>query len=61
LSISLAGLLLPFGLGIAVSYGIYENLGNKAVPFSSFMLFTGTAMAITVENMISPHKKKKKI
>jgi hypothetical protein len=45
----------PFGLGAAVSVGLYklENEGN--VPFSSFVLFLGVAMAITVSYFITIH------
>jgi Kef-type K+ transport system membrane component KefB len=51
LVISVAGIILPFCLGLGVSYGMYHyllvpNLNN--IPFTSFMLFTGVAMAITV-------------
>uniref|UniRef100_A0A914W636 Cation/H+ exchanger domain-containing protein n=1 Tax=Plectus sambesii TaxID=2011161 RepID=A0A914W636_9BILA len=50
LSISLAGIILPFCLGLGVSYGMYHYLlipNTNNVPFTSFMLFTGVAMAIT--------------
>ncbi|KAJ1929479.1 K(+)/H(+) antiporter, partial [Tieghemiomyces parasiticus] len=46
--ISLAGMALPFGSGIGVSYALYQLLGtDHDVPFSSFLLFLGVAMAIT--------------
>jgi Kef-type K+ transport system membrane component KefB len=46
--ISLSGLLIPFGLGAAVSYGIYKNFINTvAVSYGHFLLFTGVAMSIT--------------
>ncbi|KAI8148858.1 Sodium/hydrogen exchanger family-domain-containing protein [Fennellomyces sp. T-0311] len=47
LSISLAGMALPFGLGVAVSVGLYKLQDDPDVPFSSFMLFLGVALAIT--------------
>ncbi|KAI9275847.1 Sodium/hydrogen exchanger family-domain-containing protein [Phascolomyces articulosus] len=47
LSIALAGMALPFGLGIAVSVGLYKLQNDDSVPFSSFMLFLGVALAIT--------------
>ncbi|KAL7751075.1 K(+)/H(+) antiporter [Sorochytrium milnesiophthora] len=48
LAISLAGMILPFGAGIAVSFVLYEKLmPNTTVPFSSFLLFLGVAMSIT--------------
>ncbi|PWN47475.1 hypothetical protein IE53DRAFT_248687 [Violaceomyces palustris] len=46
--ISVAGMVLPFGLGAAVSVGIYNDLINKEnVSLGHFILFTGVAMAIT--------------
>ncbi len=48
LVISAAGMILPFGLGAAVSWGIYRNLlSDGTIPFTSFLLFTGCAMSIT--------------
>ncbi|CAG8716243.1 12480_t:CDS:2, partial [Dentiscutata erythropus] len=48
LTISAAGICLPFTLGIGVSYGLYQSLNsNNNVPFSSFMLFICVAMSIT--------------
>ncbi|KAN0063892.1 K(+)/H(+) antiporter [Thecaphora frezii] len=47
-AISVLGLILPFGLGAAVSVGIYNEFINKdSVSFGHFILFTGVAMAIT--------------
>lgn len=47
-TISLAGLLIPFGLGSAVSVGIYNDFIDKSrVSLGHFILFTGVAMAIT--------------
>ena len=48
--ISLAGILLPFGLGIGLSFLVFELVSNKPdTPenFWSFSLFLGTAMSIT--------------
>ncbi|KAI8365278.1 Sodium/hydrogen exchanger family-domain-containing protein [Radiomyces spectabilis] len=45
--VAIAGMALPFGLGIAVSVGLYKLQGDPSVPFSSFLLFLGVAMAIT--------------
>lgn len=51
-SVSAAGMVLPFGLGCAVSYGLYEAFRNEpgTVPinFGTYLLFIGIAMAITV-------------
>ncbi|EST08640.1 Cation/H+ exchanger [Kalmanozyma brasiliensis GHG001] len=47
-AISLAGMVLPFGMGAAVSVGIYNTFIDKEnVSFGHFILFTGVAMAIT--------------
>jgi len=45
--VSNAGILIPFTLGIALAYFIYENFAPKGVPFLSFGLFLGLAMSIT--------------
>ncbi|PHX63201.1 MAG: sodium:proton antiporter [Planctomycetaceae bacterium] len=48
--ISLAGILLPFGLGIGLSFLVFELVSNKPDTqenFWSFSLFLGTAMSIT--------------
>ncbi|KAF9582169.1 K(+)/H(+) antiporter [Lunasporangiospora selenospora] len=48
LGISFAGMVLPFGVGAAVSYVLYEELSTEnPVGFGKFMLFTGVAMSIT--------------
>ncbi|KAK9388026.1 Sodium/hydrogen exchanger family-domain-containing protein [Lipomyces mesembrius] len=51
-SVALAGMALPFGLGVAVSYGLYRTYhvaDNVAGPvsFGLYALFIGVAMAIT--------------
>ena len=47
-AISLAGMVLPFGMGAAVSVGIYNSfIDSNNVSFGHFVLFTGVAMAIT--------------
>ncbi|KAI9338275.1 Cation/H+ exchanger, partial [Zopfochytrium polystomum] len=45
--ISLAGIALPFGLGVAVARLIYDRYADQKVAFSSFLIFTGVAMSIT--------------
>lgn len=51
-SVSAAGMILPFGLGCAISYGLYNSFRNEpgTVPinFGTYLLFIGIAMAITV-------------
>ncbi|MCJ1430415.1 K(+)/H(+) antiporter [Sticta canariensis] len=51
LSVGAAGMALPFGLGCAIAYGLYQQFRNdpSLVPigFGTYMLFVGVAMAIT--------------
>ena len=51
-SVGLAGMILPFGLGCAIAYGLYHEFrhepGIVPVSFGTYMLFIGVAMAITV-------------
>nr|CAG8448904.1 2827_t:CDS:2 [Entrophospora candida] len=46
-TISLAGIILPFTFGVGVGYGLYTQLSDQSVPFSSYLLFIGVAMSIT--------------
>ncbi|KAL4999621.1 Sodium/hydrogen exchanger family-domain-containing protein [Aspergillus recurvatus] len=50
-SVSAAGMILPFGLGAGVSYGLYHEFrdeeGIKPIDFGTYLLFIGIAMAIT--------------
>lgn len=52
LSVGVAGMLLPFGFGAAIAWGLYnqfkEEEGIVPIGFGVFMLFIGVAMAITV-------------
>lgn len=51
LGVSAAGMILPFALGSAISYGLYNQFHNdpSTVPikFGTYLLFIGIAMAIT--------------
>ncbi|KAI9653604.1 MAG: K(+)/H(+) antiporter [Alyxoria varia] len=51
LSVGVAGLALPFGLGLAIAYGLYhqfrEEAGLADVDFGTYILFVGVAMGIT--------------
>jgi Kef-type K+ transport system membrane component KefB len=51
LSVGLAGMLLPFGLGCAIAYGLYHQFrldaGIVPISFGVYMLFIGTALSIT--------------
>ncbi|KAL4781007.1 Sodium/hydrogen exchanger family-domain-containing protein [Aspergillus varians] len=50
-SVSAAGMILPFGLGAGVSYGLYHEFrdddGIRPIGFGTYLLFIGIAMAIT--------------
>ncbi|KAI8081270.1 Sodium/hydrogen exchanger family-domain-containing protein, partial [Halteromyces radiatus] len=47
LAVAVAGMALPFALGVAVSLGLYRLQNDSSVPFGSFLLFLGVAVAIT--------------
>lgn len=51
LSVSAAGMILPLGLGCAISYGLYHEFhddpSTKPIAFGTYLLFIGIAMAIT--------------
>lgn len=60
-SVSAAGMLLPFGLGCAIAYGLYHEFrqepGLAPIGFGTYLLFIGIAMAITVgSNKEKRHK-----
>ncbi|KAK7025215.1 Na-H-exchanger domain-containing protein [Favolaschia claudopus] len=46
-SVALAGMILPFGLGAALSVPLYHTFIDESVKFTHFMLFTGVAYSIT--------------
>ncbi|KAK3949222.1 Sodium/hydrogen exchanger family-domain-containing protein [Pseudoneurospora amorphoporcata] len=51
LSVGLAGMILPFGLGFGIAYGLYHQFHNDGttvpISFGVYGLFIGTALAIT--------------
>lgn len=48
LAVGLTGLVVPFGLGAAISVGIYKDMiDHSKVSFGHFTLFTSVAIAIT--------------
>lgn len=54
LSVGLAGMILPFGLGFGIAYGIYHQFhvtdiapGKEPISFGVYGLFIGTALSIT--------------
>ena len=52
ISVGIAGVALPFGLGCAIAWGLYHEFrdepGILPIKFGTYMLFIGIAMAITV-------------
>jgi hypothetical protein len=58
-------MVLPFGLGCAISYGLYNQFGNDPgtvnVDFGTYLLFIGIAMAITVKSRDIYHKLQQQI
>lgn len=46
-TISLAGMILPFGIGSGLSRAIFNQFGEADVKFTHFLLFTGVAYSIT--------------
>lgn len=48
MAVAVAGMAFPFGLGAAVSVGLYKLQDDYSINFGSFLLFLGVAMSITV-------------
>jgi len=46
-TVGLAGMVLPFGLGFAIAWGLYHQFSPDDISFGVFGLFIGTALAIT--------------
>ena len=55
ISVGVAGMALPFGLGCAIAWGLYNEFRDEAgimpIAFGTYMLFIGIAMAITVSRV----------
>lgn len=45
--ISHASIVIPYGLGVALSYFMYRSYAPKDIPFYAFALFMGITMSIT--------------
>ena len=45
--ISYFSIIIPFGMGIGLSYFLYQQYAPANIPFFAFSLFTGIAMSIT--------------
>jgi len=54
-SVALGGLTLPFALGCALAWGVYNQFlgddGTRHIGFSVYMLFVGVAIAITASQI----------
>lgn len=46
-TVALAGMTIPFGLGAALAVPLYHTFIDESVKFTNFMLFTGVAYSIT--------------
>ncbi|KAF7355776.1 Cation/H+ exchanger [Mycena sanguinolenta] len=46
-TISIAGLVVPLGMGAALGVGVYRNFTDPGVNFGYFLLFTAVAVGIT--------------
>ncbi|GAA5993132.1 hypothetical protein JCM10908_001304 [Rhodotorula pacifica] len=53
IAVSTAGLVIPFGLGCAVSVGLYNEFLDASVKFTTFMCFIGTSSSITAFPVLS--------
>jgi Kef-type K+ transport system membrane component KefB len=57
LSVATAGMALPFGLGCAISWGLYNEFRDEPnlqpIAFGTYALFIGIAMAITVCEIVN--------
>lgn len=47
ITVSHAGMVIPFVLGAALALGLYTELAPVGVPFTNFALFLGVSMSIT--------------
>jgi len=46
-TVALAGMILPFGLGVGLAVPIYKQFIDSSIKFTHFMLFSGVAFSIT--------------
>lgn len=58
-TVAFAGLALPFGLGCAIAWGLYNEFrhddGVKHIDFPVYMLFIGVAVAITARHSLTTY------
>lgn len=59
LSVGLAGMILPFGLGCAIAWGLYNQFrhdpGTVPISFGLYMLFIGTALSVCRNSSVFLH------
>lgn len=57
LSVGFAGMILPFGLGCGIAWGLYNQFrhdeGTVPISFGVYMLFIGTALSVRNTNCVS--------
>ena len=46
-TVGLGSIVIPFGIGAALSVGLYKNFATDEVSFGIFLLFIGLSMAVT--------------
>jgi Kef-type K+ transport system membrane component KefB len=60
LSVGLAGMMLPFGLGCAIAWGLFNQFrsdpGTVLISFPVYMLFIGTALAVSLHIRLVPQQ-----
>jgi Kef-type K+ transport system membrane component KefB len=60
LSVGLAGMMLPFGLGCAIAWGLFNQFrsdpGTVPISFPVYMLFIGTALAVSLHIRLVPQQ-----
>ena len=60
LSVGLGGMLLPFGLGCAIAWGLYNEFHTDPdtvpISFPVYMLFIGTALAVSLHIRLVPQQ-----
>lgn len=56
LSVGFAGMIIPFGLGCAIAWGLFNQFhddpGTVPIAFPVYMLFIGTALSVKSSSMV---------
>lgn len=56
MSVGLAGMMLPFGMGCAIAWGLFNEFRDDPdtvpITFPVYMLFIGTALAVRVRCLV---------